>query len=100
MSAFPNPIRGVWYAEPLGPLLDSPCYGCRRGGLRRAYVMIDDEICHHHLVRDGVTMDCTGPTWLVDRWFQENPGCDRRIHRIDESSDGPDLCPSCDEEIS
>jgi hypothetical protein len=36
--------------------------------------MTDDEIDYHHLVRDGVTIDCTGTPWLIDRWCDENQG--------------------------
>lgn len=68
----PNPIRGIWYAATSGSLPEAPCYGCRRG-MRRAFVMNDGEIDYHHLVRDGVTIDCVGTSWLIDRWFDENP---------------------------
>jgi hypothetical protein len=78
----PNPIRGLWYAGPREPLPDSPCYGCRRG-LRRSYVVVGDQIFHHHLVREGVTIDCIGTGWLIDRWCAEHPEC---VVDIDDAS--------------
>lgn len=67
MNIEPNPIQSIWYAATTEPCLDAPCYGCRKGW-RRAYTMHDDSfIDYHHLVREGVTVDCTGTSWRVDQ---------------------------------
>ena len=65
MNGEPNPIRGVWYAATTEQQFNAPCYGCRKGW-RRAYTLHDGNfIDYHHLVREGITIDCTGTSWLI-----------------------------------
>jgi hypothetical protein len=35
-----------------------------------------DVIDYHHLVRDGITIDCVGTGWRIDRLCDENPEFD------------------------
>lgn len=53
---------------------EAPCYGCRRG-LRRAAVHWPEpesqRFEHVHLMRPGVTIECTGTWWRVERLCNE-----------------------------
>lgn len=83
MSSEPNPVRGNWYGYTEEPLPGSPCHGCRRG-LRRGHFVDDDcEILQHHLVREGVTIDCTGLNYRIDlllaKWVTEDAARDEGV---------------------
>lgn len=67
-----NPIDGQWYSLNERKLPGSPCYGCRRG-LRRSYHILCDGVSQFHLVRRGLTIDCTGLDYRISLLFEELP---------------------------
>lgn len=66
--------RGVTFGKLESQEPEAPCYGCRRG-LRRAAVHWPEpqSECfeHVHLMRPGVTIECTGTAWRIMRLLAE-----------------------------
>lgn len=89
----PNPVRGEWWNDGDEPLPDSPCWGCRRG-LRRAHVIDPDTnvILQHHLVREGVTVDCDGLNYRMQQLL--TGACEVTREHIDRES-AYDCCDTC-----
>lgn len=67
-----NPVRGIWYNDGDEPLAGSPCGGCRRG-LRRSHIIDpeDGAILQHHLVREGLTLECDGLNYRIQLLLKE-----------------------------